>query len=52
VVLMGGDTPQLGVLGISHMHLMEHYGNLVTYLRMKDIVPPTSEPEFMATVNE
>jgi uncharacterized damage-inducible protein DinB len=52
VVLMGGDTPQLGVLGINHMHLMEHYGNLVTYLRMKDIVPPTSEPEFMATVNE
>jgi hypothetical protein len=22
---------------------MEHYGNLVTYMRMKNIVPPTSE---------
>jgi hypothetical protein len=22
---------------------MEHYGNLVTYMRMKGIVPPSSE---------
>ena len=47
VKLMGGDTPKLGVLTVSNAHTMEHYGNLVTYLRMKDIVPPTSEPEFM-----
>jgi hypothetical protein len=25
-------------------HLNEHYGNLVTYMRMKGIVPPTSRP--------
>jgi hypothetical protein len=25
-------------------HLNEHYGNLVTYMRMKGIVPPSSEP--------
>jgi len=25
------------------MHDMEHYGNLVTYMRLKNIVPPTSE---------
>lgn len=25
-------------------HANEHYGNLVTYLRMKGIVPPSSEP--------
>jgi hypothetical protein len=25
---------------------VEHYGNLVTYMRMKNIVPPTSDPEF------
>jgi hypothetical protein len=22
---------------------MEHYGNLVTYMRLKNIVPPTTE---------
>lgn len=26
---------------------LEHYGNLVTYMRLKSIVPPTSEPGFM-----
>lgn len=26
---------------------MQHYGNLITYMRMKNIVPPTSDPEFM-----
>lgn len=25
-------------------HLNEHYGNLVTYMRLKGIVPPTSRP--------
>jgi hypothetical protein len=25
------------------MHMVEHYGNLVTYLRIKNIVPPSSE---------
>lgn len=47
VKFMGGDTPKLGVLNINEIHSMEHYGNLVTYMRMKNIVPPTSEPEFM-----
>ncbi len=37
------DAPKLGVLTINNMHDMEHYGNLVTYMRMKNIVPPTSE---------
>ncbi|MGA3346831.1 MAG: hypothetical protein ABSC76_18400 [Terracidiphilus sp.] len=36
--------PKLGVLIINNMHDMEHYGNLVTYMRMKDIVPPSSTP--------
>ena len=47
VKLMGGDTPKLGVLTVNNIHTVEHYGNLVTYMRMKDIVPPTSEPEFL-----
>ena len=47
VTFFGGDTPRLSVLGANNMHTMEHYGNLVTYMRMKNIVPPTSEPGFM-----
>jgi len=45
VKLFGIDTPKLDVLATNNMHDMEHYGNLVTYLRMKNIVPRTSEPE-------
>lgn len=44
VKLFGRDTPRLGVLMVNNMHNMEHYGNLVTYMRLKNIVPPTSEP--------
>jgi len=40
------DTPKLDVLTVNNMHSVEHYGNLVTYMRMKNIVPPTSEPGF------
>jgi uncharacterized damage-inducible protein DinB len=43
----GNDMPKLGVMTIDLMHTTEHYGNLVTYMRMKNIVPPTSDPEFM-----
>jgi len=46
VKLFGGDTPKLGVLTVNNMHAVEHYGNLVTYMRLKNIVPPTSEPGF------
>lgn len=46
VKLMGRDMPRLGVLAVNSAHTVEHYGNLVTYLRMKNIVPPTSDPEF------
>jgi uncharacterized damage-inducible protein DinB len=45
--MMGGNTPRLGVLSTNSLHVIEHYGNLVTYLRMKNIVPPTSDPAFM-----
>jgi uncharacterized damage-inducible protein DinB len=46
VKLFGSDTPKLGVLTVDNMHNLEHYGNLVTYMRLKNIVPPTSEPGF------
>jgi len=43
VKLFGSDMPKLGVLNVNNMHDMEHYGNLVTYMRLRNIVPPTSE---------
>jgi uncharacterized damage-inducible protein DinB len=43
VKLFGNDAPKLGVLTVNNMHNLEHYGNLVTYMRLKNIVPPSSE---------
>lgn len=40
----GNDSPKLGILNLNNAHNAEHYGNLVTYLRIKGIVPPSSEP--------
>jgi len=44
VKLFGGDMPKPVVLTVNDMHASEHYGNLVVYLRLKNIVPPSSEP--------
>ncbi len=44
VKLFGNDVPRLAALTVNNMHNMEHYGNLVTYMRLKNIVPPSSEP--------
>lgn len=44
VKLFGRDMPKLGVLDVNSLHSIEHYGNLVVYMRMKNIVPPSSEP--------
>ena len=38
-----GERARLGVLIFNTMHTWEHYGNLVTYMRLKGIVPPSSE---------
>ncbi|MGV3516012.1 DinB family protein [Luteitalea sp.] len=38
-----GPTPRLGIFAFNNSHNMEHYGNLVTYMRLKGIVPPSSE---------
>jgi uncharacterized damage-inducible protein DinB len=43
VKFFGVDTPKLGVLDANNMHTALHYGNLVTYMRLKNIVPPSSE---------
>ena len=44
VKFFGGDTAKLSVLSVNIAHTSEHYGNLVTYMRLKNIVPPSSEP--------
>jgi len=38
-----GPTPRLSVLYFVVSHTYEHYGNLVTYMRLNKIVPPSSE---------
>jgi uncharacterized damage-inducible protein DinB len=43
VPFFGGPTPKLGILFFNTGHNNEHYGNLVTYMRLKGIVPPSSE---------
>ena len=40
-----GAHPRLGVFAFNNSHVNEHYGNLVTYMRLKGIVPPSSEPQ-------
>ena len=39
-----GVQPRFSVLTFNTSHVWEHYGNLVTYMRLKGIVPPSSEP--------
>ena len=40
-----GVQPRFSVLTFNTSHDWEHYGNLVTYMRLKGIVPPSSEPQ-------
>jgi uncharacterized damage-inducible protein DinB len=43
VKFMNLDLARLTLYSINTAHSDEHYGNMVTYLRIKGIVPPTSE---------
>ncbi len=43
VKMFGRERTRFGALMMNVNHTMEHYGNLVTYLRMKGQVPPSSE---------
>jgi len=45
IKLFGNDAPRLSALTVNNMHDLEHYGNLITYMRMKNIVPPSSEQQ-------
>jgi len=43
VNMFGQQQPKLAVMAFNNSHTWEHYGNLVTYMRLKNIVPPSSE---------
>jgi uncharacterized damage-inducible protein DinB len=44
VSMFGRERSRLGALAMNVSHSNEHYGNIVTYMRMKGLVPPSSEP--------
>jgi uncharacterized damage-inducible protein DinB len=45
VKLFGNELPKLSVLEFNTHHNFEHYGNMVTYMRIKNLVPPSSEQQ-------
>jgi hypothetical protein len=42
--VFGEDATKLRALIGNASHDAEHYGNIVTYLRMNKMVPPSSQP--------
>lgn len=42
--LFGQERSRLAALGINATHNAEHYGNIITYMRMNGMVPPSSRP--------
>ena len=42
--LFGQDKTRLYALTLNAAHNGEHYGNIVTYMRLKSMVPPSSAP--------
>ena len=42
--LFGADATRFAALLRNAVHDGEHYGNIVTYLRLKGMVPPSSQP--------
>ena len=44
IKMFGQETTRMYALSLNAAHNGEHYGNLVTYLRMKGMVPPSSAP--------
>jgi uncharacterized damage-inducible protein DinB len=44
VDFFGSPMPKLAALAYNAGHDYEHYGNIVTYLRLNKMVPPSSQP--------
>jgi uncharacterized damage-inducible protein DinB len=45
VKMFGMEMPKLSVFEFNTHHNSEHYGNIVTYMRLKGLVPPSSEQQ-------
>ena len=45
VKLFGFNLARLTLYSLNTAHTDEHYGNMVTYMRLKGLVPPTSEQQ-------
>lgn len=45
ITLFGQPRTRFYALTMNAVHVGEHYGNLVTYMRMKGMVPPSSQPQ-------
>jgi uncharacterized damage-inducible protein DinB len=43
IKFFGRESTKLAVLSFNSAHTMEHYGNIVTYMRLNKLVPPSSE---------
>lgn len=40
----GGESTRLGLTTLAVWHASDHYGQLVVYLRMNALIPPSSQP--------
>lgn len=45
VQFMGGTQPAGNVLDFSVFHSLQHYGNVIVYMRFKGLIPPSSQSE-------
>ena len=52
VPFFGMKATKLGIMDFNTAHNMEHYGNLVTYMRINGIVPPSSESQAPAAASK
>jgi uncharacterized damage-inducible protein DinB len=43
MTFFGRQQPRVAVLAFNNSHNYEHYGNIVVYLRLKGLVPPSSQ---------
>lgn len=43
LTIFGRQSTRLGALTFNAVHDWEHYGNIVTYMRLKGMVPPSSQ---------
>ncbi|QNL22216.1 DinB family protein [Hyphobacterium sp. CCMP332] len=43
VKFMGGTKPAGNVLDFSVFHSLQHYGNVIVYMRLKELIPPSSQ---------